>query len=338
MKILITSVGRRGYLVKYFKEAIGELGEIHVSNSSELSPAFTYADAAIVTPLIYDESYISFLMEYCTKNQIDAIISLFDIDLLVLANHKQEFEEIGVKVIVSDAEIIEICNDKWKTYNFLKENGFYTPTTYLELDKALEDIKASVLSYPLILKPRWGMGSISIYEAESEEELKIFYKKIDRQIKKTYLKYESKNTEGSNVLIQEKIAGQEYGLDIINDLDKNYQMTIVKKKFAMRAGETDCAMTIENNILEACGKKLSHTLGHIGNLDVDVFWHEERPYILEMNARFGGGYPFSHAAGANLPRAIIAWLQGERMDASWFEVKKNVISHKDIHINVIKNF
>ena len=30
MNILLTSVGRRSYLVKYFKEAVGQNGEIHV--------------------------------------------------------------------------------------------------------------------------------------------------------------------------------------------------------------------------------------------------------------------------------------------------------------------
>ena len=39
MNILLTSVGRRSYLVKYFKEAVGENGEVHVSNSNTITPA-----------------------------------------------------------------------------------------------------------------------------------------------------------------------------------------------------------------------------------------------------------------------------------------------------------
>ncbi|MGN0028110.1 MAG: carbamoyl phosphate synthase-like protein, partial [Clostridium sp.] len=77
MNILITSVGRRSYLVNYFKEALGEKGEIHVANSSSVSPAFQYADKSVVTPLIYDDNYIPFLKKYCIENNIDAIISLF---------------------------------------------------------------------------------------------------------------------------------------------------------------------------------------------------------------------------------------------------------------------
>ena len=332
MKILLTSVGRRSYLVKYFKNVLGEKGEIHVANSTSMSPAFTYADYSVVTPLIYDKEYINFLKLYCVKNEINAIISLFDIDLFVLARHKQDFLDLCVKIIVSEPQVIEICNDKWKTYNFLKKSGFYTPKTFLNVEESLDYIDKKIIQYPLILKPRWGMGSIAIYEAENENELRLFYEKIGRQIKGTYLKYESNYTIGNNVIIQEKLNGQEYGMDVINNLEGIYQTSIVKKKFTMRAGETDCAMVVREDNLEKCGEKLSKLLRHIGNLDVDIFYDGKKIYILEMNARFGGGYPFSHAAGIDLPRAIVAWLDNRKCKKEWLSVEKQVIAHKDIQI------
>ena len=81
MNILLTSAGRRGYLVEYFKKALEGIGEVHVGNSTPVSPSFYYADHAVVTPLIYDEAYIPFLLDYCKKNHIDAVLSLFDVDL-----------------------------------------------------------------------------------------------------------------------------------------------------------------------------------------------------------------------------------------------------------------
>lgn len=332
MNILLTSAGRRGYLVKYFKAALEGNGEVHVANSSKYCPAFTYADYTVITPLIYDKEYINFLKKYCIEKEIDAIISLFDIDLLVLAEHKEEFENIGVTIVVSSVEVVETCNDKWNTYIFLKKAGFYTPRTYLNLEEALKNIEQKKLHYPLILKPRWGMGSIAIYTADNEEELNAFYNKINNQIKESYLKYESIRTPKNTVLIQEMLYGQEYGIDVINDLKGNYQTTIVKKKYAMRAGETDCAMTVQEAKLERCGENLSKALRHIGNLDIDVFYDGNKPFVLEMNARFGGGYPFSHIAGADLPKAIVAWLKNEECKKEWLEVEYSVIAHKDIKI------
>lgn len=333
INILFTSVGRRSYLVHYFKEVLGEQGEIHVANSSAISPAFQAADYAVVTPLIYDDDYIPFLLEYCKSRKINAIIPLFDVDLPILSKNKGVFSEIGVTVIVSDPQTIAVCNDKWNTYKFLIKNHLPAPRTFIALEDALTAIRKKEINYPVIVKPRWGMGSLAIYEAESEEELRIFYNKTRRKIFKTYLKYESESAPDECVLIQEKIVGQEYGLDVINDLKGCYQTTIVKRKYAMRSGETDCAITIDNEELREIGKCLGKTLHHIGNLDVDAFVNERGGiYILEMNARFGGGYPFSHKAGVDLPRAILQWLCGEDVQQELLKALPGVMAMKDINI------
>lgn len=332
LNLLFTSVGRRSYLIEYFKEALDGKGLIHVANSDEHSPAFLVADRFVVTPLIYDDSYIPFLLEYCKKHKIGAVISLFDIDLPILAANKNLFQEIGTQVIVSGTDVTDICNDKWNTYHFLLNHNFHAPKTYIELDKAKRELREGKLTYPVFVKPRWGMGSIAVFEAENEEELDIFYQKVMRNIQKTYLKYESAADINACVLIQEKLPGQEHGLDIINDLNGQYQNTIVKKKGAMRSGETDCAITVNNPALEQVGKTISSLLKHIGNLDCDVFWDGERAFVLELNARFGGGYPFSHLAGVNLPKAIVNWLLEKPVEKSLLQPEYGVYGQKDIRI------
>ena len=332
MNILLTSAGRRGYLVNYFKEAVGDSGEVHVGNSSPNSPAMKYGHQSVVTPIIYSEHYIPFLLKYCLDHNIDALIPLYDIDLPILANHESEFDEIGVKVIVSRKEVITICNDKWLTFNYLKKNGFNTPKTFLRVKDALEAIRKKAISFPLIIKPRWGMGSISIFEVENREELEVLFNKTKRIIHSTYLSFESQQNIENCVLIQEKLDGQEYGLDVINDLHGNYKVTSIKKKIAMRSGETDSAETIIDARLNSMGEKLSNQLKHIGNLDVDAFIVDEIPYVLEMNARFGGGYPFSHLAGVNLPKAIVQWLENELVCDTLLAGKVGVVGYKDIKL------
>lgn len=336
MNILFTSVGRRTYLVNYFKEALNGSGYVHVANSSDVSPAFLVADYHVVSPLIYDDNYIPFLLDYCKKNNINALISLFDIDLPVLSKNRESFEKIGVKLVVSNAEFIEICNDKWKTYQFLKTNGFNAPKTYLHVQDALNAISSGELNYPLIIKPRWGMGSIGIFEAENIEELQLLYDKTIRKIQDTYLKYESAEDISNSVLIQEKINGQEHGLDIVNDLNGNYVNTICKMKYAMRSGETDCAVTVDNEDMRNVGKRISKLSKHIANLDCDIFVKDDEIYVLEMNARFGGGYPFSHMAGVNLPLAIVKWLNNEEVDEKLLEPEIGVMSQKDINLVRLK--
>ena len=329
MNLLFTSVGRRSYLIRYFKEALGENGVIHAANSEQHSPAFNFADRHVVTPIIYDNSYIQFLLDYCRLNHIDALIPLFDIDLPVLARARQLFENIGVRLILSSQDVIEICNDKWLTYKFCLDNNILTPKTYLSPDGALYDIEHEKISFPLIIKPRWGMGSIGVFEADDEYELWVLYRKAQKIIMSSYLKYETQNKLDEGVLIQVKLQGQEYGMDVMNDLKGCYQNTIVKKKYSMRSGETDCAETVDSIILKSLGYKLSHLLKHIANLDVDLFMAGDTPYLLEMNARFGGGYPFSHIAGVDLPLAIVKWLNNEQISKTILQESFGVISHKN---------
>jgi len=331
MNLLLTSVGRRSYLVDYFKEALAGEGLVHAANNI-VSAAFPAADRTVLTPLIYDGGYIPFLLDYCRENRIDLLISLFDIDLPVLAAHRQEFERIGTTVVVSDLEVVETCNDKWKTYEFLRAHELPAPATYLTVESAVEAVRKGELHYPLMVKPRWGMGSLAIYEADDEEELEVFFRKSRKKITESYLRYEADQDFNHCVIIQEKLEGEEYGLDVINDLEGTYQTTVQKRKYAMRSGETDCAETVQEEALETLGRTVSELFCHRGNLDMDVFQVNGRFVILEMNARFGGGYPFSHMAGVNLPEAIVRWKKGLSVDRRLLTPETGVRSQKDIRL------
>lgn len=329
MNILLTSVGRRIYLVDWFRKALGNTGLVHVANSVA-TPTFLAADKSVVTPLIYDASYIDFLLSYCKENEISAIISLFDVDLPVLSKNRKRFEDAGVEVVISDERVINICNDKWNTYEFLKEHDIACPEAFLSPEAFFSALDKGEVSLPAIIKPRWGMGSIGVYSADTREEVLAFYNSAKDMALNSYLKYESGLDVDHCIIIQEKLDGIEHGLDVVNDLDCGFVTTIVKRKLAMRAGETDSATVIDDTQLFNLGHKLGESLKHRSNLDVDVFMTSKGPAVLEMNARFGGGYPFSHMSGVNLPKQIVEWLAGKPTDMRNFIHQVNVGFQKEI--------
>lgn len=331
MNILLTSVGRRAYMVKYFKDVVGSDGQVHVSNSDDKTVAFHYADKSVVSPLIYSEEYIPFLLDYCKNNAINILLSLFDIDLPVLAKNKQRFLEIGTTVIVSDSELLGVCNDKWKTYQYLTANGFNTPKTYLGLQRTMLALDSGELHYPIVVKPRFGCGSIALSIAEDEMALLYYFRRNTRAINNSYLKYESAGEE-EKIIYQECLNGQEYGADIINDLQGNFRQVNVRKKIAMRAGETDIGELVSEPAISSELKRLGNLTRHIGNMDTDVFMVGEIPYILEMNARFGGGYPFSHMGGCNVPKAIVEWVRGNDVPQEMLESKAGFVGYKELYI------
>lgn len=330
MNVLLTSVGRRAYLVRYFKEALSGNGQVFAINSEAQAAGMYEADFCFVAPRVDSETYIDFVCEVILKYDIKLVLSLFDIDLPYLAEHKAKIESLGAKLVVSDPSVIAIANDKWLTAQFCQKNNLLFPKSYIKLADAEKALAANLLNFPIIIKPRWGMGSLSVFKANSMDELRFYYAMIKKQIMTSYLNILSAREIDQSVLIQDCISGQEYGLDIFNDLSGRYIQTVVKKKIAMRSGETDMAEVYSDHALEGLGLKISGKLQHVGNLDVDIMQTDDnQSYIIEFNARFGGGYPFSHLAGAGFPEKLIQMVEAPEVLLKPSEIKQ-LISYKDI--------
>lgn len=312
MNILFTCAGRRTYLLKYFKEQLGERGLIVATDMQLTAPALTAADVKEMVPAVYADDYIDSTLEICRRHDIKALICLNDLELPILAANRSRFEDCGVKVIVSAPEVIDICFDKYHTARYVESLGLYTPATYVNLNEAKAALRGGTIHFPIVLKPRWGSGSIGIEFVNSLDELEEVYAMLLMKVKRSILATASQGDE--YILIQQKIEGQEYGMDVMNDLEGNHRAVSVKKKLAMRAGETDKAQTVDIPEIRNIGHILGRNLHHIGNLDVDIFEKDGKYYVLELNPRFGGGFPFSYEAGVNFPGAIIEWLNGNEID------------------------
>nr|WP_321223476.1 ATP-grasp domain-containing protein [uncultured Psychroserpens sp.] len=317
LNILFTCAGRRNYLINYFKKALDGNGIVYAADMSLSAPAMVDADKAILVPTIYSENYIDELKKIITDYNINAVISLNDLELPILSKHKAELEACGAKVIVSSERVIDITFDKLETFNFIKSIGIDTPLTYTNLEDAKKAIENKELNFPLVVKPRWGSASIGIDFPDTLEELDLAFKLQKIKLKKSILNTVSNQDIDNAILIQEKIDGQEYGMDIVNNFNADYFGSFVREKYSMRCGETDKAISIIEDRFEKLGEKISSHLKHVGTLDCDIFVTEDKVYVLELNPRFGGGYPFSHEAGINTAAIYIEWLKGNN-DVSKF--------------------
>ena len=328
VNILLTSAGRRAYIVDYFKACNG-IGKVHASNS-DYTVALQRADAYFISPLIYDADYIPSIIRYCQANEITAVLSLFDIDLLVLAKNRQAFVDAGIQLILAPADFVEICNDKWSTYQFVLSQGLQSPKTYLHVEDVKAAIKSGEISYPVIMKPRWGMASMGIYKVVNDLELEVFTEKCKRDIFGSYLKYESSMTADEAIIYQEIMTGEEYGLDVINDLKGNYVGTYAKQKVTMRSGETDLGRTADPIRFEEATKKIAAYSKHEGILSVDCFKNEKGIFIIEMNCRISGHYPLAYLAGMNYPQQLIDWLRGMPTNPDLFKFETELYIIKDL--------
>ena len=335
MNILFTCAGRRTYLLKYFKENMAEGDKVVATDMQLSAPALQAADVKLQVPAVYDPEYVNITLNICKEQKIDALISLNDLELPILAENKAKFKALGVKVIVSDPQVIDIAFDKYKTAQWVESLGLVAPKTYVRLADVKKALAEGEIEFPLFMKPRWGSGSIGLESIADMEELDIYYNLLMKKIKKTILATASVGDE--YIMIQEKLTGNEFGLDIMNDLNGKNVAVSVKQKLAMRAGETDKAVTVDLPEVREMGRKIGEALGHIGNLDVDIMQRADGAYcVLELNPRFGGGYPFSYEAGVNMPKAIIQWVNGEEVDPAILQPEYGRMFAKNDYLMEVK--
>jgi carbamoyl-phosphate synthase large subunit len=295
MRVLLSSVGRRGYLAKYFKQALGDAGEVWGADSSPYAPAFRYCDRVMLLPKVGEVGYIEKLLDLCKKNKIDMVVPLIDPELEVLAAQHDKFRSNGIIAVVSPAKTIEIAFDKYQTYLHAKKAGIATPETVTTIEEALQLIPSGKLFWPVMVKPRKGSASMFTNCCFNESELTLAFQNCPDPV------------------IQEFAPGDEYGYDIFCDGNFNPVSVFCKQKLAMRAGETDKAVSINEKKLIDLGTKIAQAFPVFGPADVDVKMGKNGPLLLEINPRFGGGYPCSHLCGADFPAKLIALHKGQKL-------------------------
>lgn len=328
--LLISCAGRRSYLVEYFQEALAGAGKVVAANLIADAPAMLVADEAVIVPASHEPDYVPRLLEICREHKISMLLSAHDLDTVCLAGHKREFEAIGVVPVIADPEFARIAYDKYLTIDFLTEHGFANCPAALDLDRALEMLVVGDMRYPVIVKPRTGFGSIGLSIAHDEQDLRNAFRQLRRTIQQTPIIHSEGYRLQDSIMIQQFVSGQEYGIDVVNDLNGKLAAVFVEKKLGMRSGETDKAVIVADKLLQELGENIGRASKHPGVLDLDVIVSDGVAYVLEMNARFGGHYPFAHLAGANVPAALIAWAEGREVNPDWLTVEPGAWGYKDL--------
>jgi carbamoyl-phosphate synthase large subunit len=294
MNILISSVGRRVQLINYFKAELNKVnGKVLAIDCDPTAPALYHADFFEIVPRIDHPEYKNIIKNLCKKYEIDGVLSLIDPELPILSSMKEEFKKEGIHLIVAEKKVIDICYDKYSTYKFLKEHGLPAVPTYTELNDVIQDLNNGKISFPLILKPKNGSGSIGVRKVTNSNDLQLHW-------------------EGNHdLIVQPFMEGSEYCVECYIDLITNQTTSLFsKRKINMRAGETDKSIAIKDPELNELTDHLIETLRPTGPVDIDFFKTKEGYVISEINPRFGGGYPYAYEMGQNFIENIINNLKG----------------------------
>lgn len=284
--ILITSAGQRVSLVKAFQTEIKKLNENNkvftVDLNPVLAPACHVSDGYRTVKSVTDPNYISELIQICKEFKIKIIVPTIDTELLALAENKDLFLNEGIIPIVSSLDFVQICRDKRITNNFFVENNIDIPKHFNKEN----------LLFPLFIKPYDGSLSKDTFLIKSSDELKPYHFENEKLMFMEYIDHATHD---------------EYTVDTYYDKNGDLKCIVPRKRIFVRAGEVNKGVTNKNEIVDYVKKRLSHIKGAIGCLTMQFFFNAETKRIIgiEINPRFGGGYPLSYLAGANYPKYLI---------------------------------
>jgi carbamoyl-phosphate synthase large subunit len=282
--ILISSAGRRVELVKIWKEEVlKNIGKDCLVLANDLNPynsaACNLAHQSFPICAVKDKNYPEILLEECLKRNIGLVVPTIDHELRIFAEYRKIFEENDVQLLISDKRLVNYCRNKNLTFELFKSLGINSPDIF-EKDE---------LKYPLIIKPYDGSSSLGIKKIYEKTEISDFDLQKDGNI------------------FQELLSTdwQEFSVDLFYDKKGDLKCAVPRHRIETRGGEISKGITRKNFVYEFIREKLGRLNGARGPMTLQIFANNNKLSAIELNARFGGGYPMSYLSGANFPSMII---------------------------------
>lgn len=320
MNILILSAGTRNKIVQYFVKTLNGTGKVIATDMSNLAPAIYDADKYYIVPKMTAPEYLDVVLDICKKEEITGVLSLIDPELSLLAENREKFEAIGTTVIGSSYMLCEMSLDKFQMYRWLETHGYRCAKSYMDKDAFFADVDAGGITYPVFVKPARGSASISISKVYDRETVELLFAHED------------------GLMIQEFLDGQEIGADVYIDMVSHEVVSIfTKKKLKMRAGETDKAVSFQDEKLFALIERFVKDAGYNGQIDIDIFDVNGEYYISEVNPRFGGGYPHAFESGADHMKLIVNNLEGKANECVIGQYENDIYMMKYNEVMIKRN-
>jgi carbamoyl-phosphate synthase large subunit len=258
-------------------------GRIVSTDSNPLSAGFYLSDKYYIVPEAKDEKFFPQARKIILDEKIDTILPTSGFDIYPYSEHKKELQELGTNVVISDSDTLNICRDKWLTFQTLKE-----------FDVAFTTLDPNEIKFPCMAKPRFGKGAKNIFLCKN----------------KTDLEYVTANF--NDTMFQEYLPGEEYTIDVLSDLQGKSLIAVPRIRLETRGGvSTKGKIVLNKDIQEVC-MKIAEFIKIIGPSCMQGILDSSAKFkLFEINPRLGGGTMFTTLAGANFPKMIIDMVEGK---------------------------
>lgn len=271
---------------------------IFTADPSPYSTGHWLGDKPFKIPFVTSENYLNEIEKILESVNIDAILIGTDVELPLFSDNQKYLEEkYNLKIVVSNSEVIEIANDKFKTAEFLKTNGFHFPDSVMANNPKDVEVFQQRNKFPYFAKPVDGARSMGLVKINNVKEL------------------EDVLSNPKNLVIQEYLS------DDIGEFTTGVMVTngkckaIVSLRRDLRDGNTyrtyrDKTTSEYDNYI----KEIAEKLGVEGPCNFQYRIKNNKPIIFEINGRYSGTTPLRDFYGFNEVKSYLDFLlKGEEI-------------------------
>jgi len=299
IRLLFSSAGRRVELINCYRNAAkllnAEIEIISIDMDPSWSPACHISDHACQVPRCTDAGFIPEVLRICALHKVDLIIPTIDTELLVYADNRARFADLGTQILLSSRAFIEVARDKRATASKLAQYGIRTPETW-DFRSVLSGESKDI--FPVIVKPVDGSCSAGIAIVKDLAQLRQMDVDMDRHI------------------LQRVCGGREYTINSFYDHAGKCRACVPHYRRFVRDGEVCFGETVRIEAFREISDRFSEIFEGIWGCVCFQGFQEDNGEVtvFEINARFGGGYPLCDVSGGTFARWVLQDLKGEVPD------------------------
>ena len=277
------------------------------TNVTKITTGKRLVDFFYKVPYANEKSFKDSIFAIIKKHNIKFVFHGCESELIFMSENREFFKEKGVGLPLNSKEIINLCMDKLRTFETLKNLGFKT-AQYKKIN-SIKDID-NVNFFPLVLKPSTGSGGSA--------HVNLCFDKDDLETAAKYmLKY------GVDIIAQEYISSsEEYTIGVSSDKKGNIVGSIAIRRilgsalstrikikrddrmYMISSGVSQGEIIKDENILSQA-EDIAKKLNSVGPLNIQCRLLDGIIIPFEINPRLSGTTFLRAMAGYNEPKEML---------------------------------
>jgi carbamoyl-phosphate synthase large subunit len=305
--IMVTGVGGRsvGHQILQALLLLGEKYQVVATDADSFSFGLYQVPQRYIVPKANDPNFISAIISLIRKMNVRALLPGTEVEVNVLTKHRSDIEASGCLLIANPEDVVKICSNKWRLFQWFRGNGIETPRT-TSVDN-WEDL-ISETGFPIVGKPAENSGGSRNVEILKDRKEIIHY---------------LEESKGSEVIFQEYVgvAAHEYTVGVIISKAGNVIDSIVVQRkltglslaserminghlFKLSSGYSQ-GFIIKHPLIQNYCENLAMKFGMRGPVNIQCRLIDDRIKVFEVHPRFSGTTSIRAMAGFNEPDILI---------------------------------